>query len=79
MVICLYSADNQFGYKGPVAIDMCIFILKEMSNYYKSLSSNVYICFVDASKAFDCVNYWHLCYKLFNHGEPKLIVRFLLT
>ena len=39
----------------------------------------MYVYFLDASKAFDHVNYWHLCYKLLNHGVPKFILRFLLT
>ena len=35
----------------------------------------MYLCFIDASKAFDRINYWHLCTKLLNRGLPLLVVR----
>jgi hypothetical protein len=75
----LHTADNQFGYKKGLGTDTCIFTFKEIVNYYRSLSSNVYICFMDASKAFDRINHWYLFDKLLNRGIPKLIVRILLV
>ena len=36
------------------------------------------MCFLDASKAFDRVNHWHLFTKLLKRGFPKLIVRLLM-
>ena len=53
----LYTADNQFGYKNALSTDLCIFSFKEIVQYYHSMSSNVYVCFLDASKAFDRVNH----------------------
>ena len=73
----LHTAENQFGYKKGLGTDTCIFTFKEIVNYYRSLSSNVYICFMDASKAFDRINHWYLFDKLLKRGIPKLIVRFL--
>lgn len=73
----LNTAENQFGYKKGLGTDMCIFTFKEIVNYYRSLSSNVYICFMDAAKAFDRVNHWYLFDKLLNRGVPKLIVKLL--
>ena len=60
----LHSTDNQFGYKKKHATDLCVYTLKQVVDYYRSNSSPVYICFLDASKAFDRVNYDILCKKL---------------
>jgi hypothetical protein len=69
--------DAQFGFKSQHATDMCIFTLKETVQYYLSLGSPIYLCFMDASKAFDKVNHWHLFDKLLAKGLPTYIVRLL--
>ena len=74
----MYTADNQFGFKKKHGTDTCIAALKEIVNYYKRLSSPLFICFLDASKAFDRVNHWVLFKKLINRKVPTLIVRLLL-
>ena len=73
----LCTNDNQFGYKEELGSDMCILTFKEVVNYYRFYSSNVYVCYIDASKAFDRVNHWHLFSKLIERGIPLLIVRLL--
>ena len=75
----LDTSHNQFGYKEKNSSDSCIFVLKEIVNYYRRLSSNVYICFLDASKAFDRINHYHHFKKLLSKGLPKIIVRILLA
>ena len=75
----LVTADNQFGYKQSLSTELCIFTFKEIVSCYHSQSSNVFISFLDASKAFDKVNHWLLFDKLLKRGIPKLIVRFLIT
>ena len=75
----LDTSHNQFGYKEKTSSESCIFVLKEIVNYYRRLSSNVYICFLDASKAFDRINHYHLFKKLLSKGLPKIIVRILLA
>ena len=36
---------------------MCIYTLKEFIDYYKGRGTTVYVTFLDASKAFDRLNY----------------------
>ena len=58
---------------------MCIFSLKQVIEYYKYYNSPVYISYLDASKAFDKINHWHLFNKLLARKVPCIIVRLLLT
>ena len=56
----LNTEPNQFGFKKGHSTEQCVFVLKQTIAYYRSLSSPVYVCFLDASKAFDKVNHWSL-------------------
>ena len=56
---------------------MCVFALQEIVDFYVSMNSPVYICYLDASNAFDRVNHWTLFRKLLNRSVPKLIVRLI--
>ena len=56
----LITCDNQFGFKAKHSTDMCIYAFKEAVLKYRSLNSNVYSCFLDASKVFDRVNHFVL-------------------
>ena len=57
---------------------MCVWTLKSIIEYYTSRGSPVYLCFLDASKAFDRVNYWKLFNKLLLRGTPGYIVKLLM-
>ena len=71
------TSDNQFGFKNNGSTDMCVFTLKQIV-YYKANGSPVYLCFLDASKAFDRVHHNLLFDKLRKRNVPHIIVRLLL-
>lgn len=69
---------NQFGFKAGHSTDLCTFIMNNVIDYYSSLSSPVFLCFLDASKAFDRLNFWILFSKLLSRGLPALVVKLLV-
>jgi hypothetical protein len=74
----LMSSELQFGFKPKRSTGMCTMLLKEVVSYYTSHASSVYCTFLDASKAFDRVNYTKLFTSLFDRQLPPTIIRFLL-
>ena len=73
----LVTSPNLFGFKKGSSTDGCIFALKQIIDHYRSLSSPIYLAFLDASKAFDKVNHWSLFRKLLERGLPIILVRLL--
>ena len=73
----LSTADNQFGFRKHHSTDLCIFVLKDVVNYYLSLNTPVFMCFLDIKKAFDRVNHFNLFKKLLDRGVPPYIVKLL--
>ena len=59
------TTDYQFGFKSNHSTDLCIYTLKEVIDFYHSQSTSIYMCFMDASKAFDRVNHWTLLKKTY--------------
>ena len=53
----LKTSDLQFGFKEKSSTSMCTFAVLETIEYYKSNGSNVHVLLLDASKAFDGVNF----------------------
>ena len=57
--------------------NMCTMVLKETLSYYNSNQSSVYFTFLDASMAFDRVQYCKLFRLLIRRGLPACIVKIL--
>ena len=54
--VVMRSDDLQFAYKKSSSSIQCVSMVTEMINYYRNNGSSVYMCMLDASKAFDRVN-----------------------
>ncbi len=75
----LYTNPNQFGFKRGHSTDMAVFVFKNVIEHYISNCSPVYICFVDASKAFDRINHGILLSKLAERKVPIVIIALMLV
>ena len=73
----LNLSSNQFGYCEGVGLDTCVYIVKEHLLRLDKLGSNPLVCFIDASQAFDRVNYNILFRKLIDRNVPGYIIRTL--
>jgi len=84
VVLCKYydklcTSDLQFGFKANCSTNMCTMILKETISYYVHNKSPVFCTFLDATKAFDRVNFCKLFRLLVERGLPACIVRTLIN
>ena len=70
--------DLQFAYKSKISAIHCVNSVNETVNYYINNSGQVYVCTLDASKAFDRVNLLTLFKKLFERNMCPLFLRFLI-
>ena len=60
----LQSDPLQFAYKENASTVQCASVICEVINYYINNDSCIYMCMLDASKAFDRVNHLSLFNKL---------------
>ena len=70
----IVTTENKFAYKKGHYIDMCIFTSKECIRYCTVHNTPMYVCFLDASKAFDTSDTF-LVWKGIKQGgilSPKL-------
>ena len=74
----LETSSNQFGFKSKHGTDMCVYTLKQITEYYNQRSSPVYICYLDASKTFDRINHWCLFKKLIKRNIDVTLIRLLI-
>ena len=69
----------QFGFKEHFSTSQCTFVMSEIISYYNYNRSDVYVMLLDASKAFDRVNYSRLFRKLLRRNISPAVLRVLLT
>ena len=59
----VYTSTNcekcQFGFKAHHLTGLCTQVFKQTVDYYVNRESHVFTCFIDFTKAFDCVNHWN--------------------
>ena len=73
------TCDLQYGLKKGHSTNQCSFIVNEVVQYYRNNDSNIYLTLLDASKAFDKVNYNKLFQLLIQKGMCPLYCKFLAT
>ena len=71
------TVDAQFGFKPKHSTSQCTFVVNETIQYYINGGSNVYTMMLDASKAFDRVQYFKLFNLLIKKGLCPLTCRLI--
>ena len=72
------SLHLQFGLKEGMSTTQCTYSMLETVNYYNFNKSNVFVLMLDASKAFDRVNYCKLFVELLKRDISPIVLRLLL-
>jgi hypothetical protein len=73
----LKSSNLQFGFKEGSGTAHCTMSVKAVANHYTSRGSKVYAALLDASSAFDRVNFASIFQKLLSKGVPSSVVKLL--
>ena len=76
---CLCTSERQFGFKRRHSTDMCTMVLKESLAYYTVDGGSAFCALLDATKAFDRVNYCKLFRILLDRDIPPVYLRLLLN
>ena len=74
----LMSSDMQFSFKAQHSTVMCTCAVKEIAAHYNEKGSNVYVCMLDASKAFDKVNFVILFSLFIDRNIPGVFLRIIM-
>jgi len=73
LIICNLASRKKLGC-GPG-----VYLLQNVTDYFVSRSSPVYMASLDVSKAFDRINHEKLFVKLSEHGAPQCFISVLLN
>lgn len=73
------TSDHQFGFKAKHSTSMCTFIVNEVMNNFNRKNTNVFCTLLDASKAFDRVEFVMLFRSLIKKGICPIVCRFLVN
>lgn len=76
---CLCTSEQQFGFKRQHSTSMCSMVLKETLAYYTVDGGTAFCTFLDATKAFDRVDYCKLFRILLKRNIPYIYLRLLLN
>ena len=74
----LSSSELQFGFKKGVSTSHAMYCLKQCINYYTSRGSNVFVAFMDMTKAFDTISHYGLFLKLMKKGVPICFLNLII-
>ena len=74
----LQTSDLQFAYKAGHSTTTCTTMVKEVAQYYRNNGSDVFLCLLDASKAFDRIKYETLFQTLIDRKFPAPYIRLLM-
>ena len=68
----------QYGFKKKHSATLCTVVLKELVQHYREGNSDVNCCLLDASKAFDIIQYAELFTLLLSTKIPMKTLRFII-
>ena len=75
----LWTEELRFGFKPKHSTTHALYVLNETVDYYVNHGSNVYVTFLDCSKAFDRLSHYGLFLKLIERGVPLCFINFWCT
>ena len=70
----LFTHSNQFGFIEHGGCDKALFSVRAVVNYFLKHDSPIFMCSLDAEKAFDRVNHYGLLSILIDRGVPKALI-----
>ena len=73
------TSHRQFGFKKETGCTQAIYCVRKVVDFYTENDSNVNICWMDISKAFDRLNKYQLFLKLMNRNVPYFLICVLLN
>ena len=75
----LHLDQLQFSYQPNISTNMCTWMAVETIDYFTRNGSEMFVCAMDMSKAFDKVKHSLLFQKLIERGLPEIYIRLLVV